>query len=152
MNRSVAVAAAGVLLGACWGLLATDVVRAEPAATARPDPREEAAAHYKSGLSLFEAGNRDQALVEFELANEESPSWDAVFMMAQCEYHLGQLKDARAHYQAYIEHEPKGILASTALRRIEAIDRRPSVIAINSVPVGVNVQGPISNELPPRSR
>jgi hypothetical protein len=47
--------------------------------------------HYESGVSLFESGNKEQALVEFQVANEIAPKKENVFMIAQCEYHLGQL-------------------------------------------------------------
>lgn len=123
---------------AAAGVLLTSLLAQVPTTLADPG-RDKAAGHYRVGLTLFESGNREQALVEFQLANELSPSDDAIFMMAQCEYHLGQLKAARGHYGQYLSRQPKGPLASTAQLRIEAIDRRPSVVVINSVPVGVEV-------------
>jgi hypothetical protein len=108
-------------------------------ARADEDARSRAEAHYRAGLSLFDAGNREQALVEFRLANAAQPSPEAVFMMAQCEYHLGALRDAREHYEAYLQREAKGPLAATARLRIEAIDARPSVLAITTVPDAVDV-------------
>jgi len=96
--------------------------------------------HYESGVSLFEAGNKEQALVEFRLANEIAPKRENVFMIAQCEYHLGQLVSARTHYEAYLAEEPRGELADLARLRIEAINRRPGVFAINTVPDDVEVR------------
>ena len=106
---------------------------------ADPNSHEAARDHYETGLALFDAGDREQALVEFRLANELFPSNDVVFMLAQCEYHLGRLKEARAHYEAFVKNDPSGKLAETARLRIAAIDRRPSVFVINTVPSDVFV-------------
>jgi hypothetical protein len=101
---------------------------------------ERAHKHYEAGVDLFEAGNKEQALVEFQLANEIAPKRENVFMIAQCEYHLGQLVNARAHYEAFLAEQPKGELADLARLRIEAINRRPGVFAINTVPDAVDVR------------
>lgn len=131
------------------------VTGAPPVRAGDADVREQARNHYETGLALFDAGDREQALVEFRLAHELYPSNGVIFMMAQSEYHLGRLKDARAHYQVFLEHESEGPLAETARLRIAAIDRRPSVLVINTVPddvavkiegEGVLVQGQAPNE------
>jgi hypothetical protein len=101
---------------------------------------ERAHKHYESGVSLFESGNKEQALVEFQLANEIAPKKENIFMIAQCEYHLGQLVAARTHYEAYLAEEKQGELADLAHLRIEAIQRRPGVFAINTVPDAVEVR------------
>jgi len=61
-------------------------------------------------------------------------------MIAQCEYHLGRLVDARAHYQAFLAEQATGELADLARLRIEAINRRPGVFAINTVPDTVEIR------------
>ena len=105
-----------------------------------PGALERAHKHYESGVSLFESGNKEQALVEFQLANEIAPKRENIFMLAQCEYHLGQLVAARTHYQAYLAEEKQGELADLSRLRIEAINRRPGVFAINTVPDDVEVR------------
>jgi hypothetical protein len=112
-----------------------------------PSPRaedssalERAHKHYEAGVSLFESGNKEQALVEFQLANEIAPKKENVFMIAQCEYHLGQLVAARASYEAYLAEQKQGDLADLARLRLEAINRRPGVFAINTVPDNVEVR------------
>jgi hypothetical protein len=105
-----------------------------------PGALERAHKHYESGVALFESGNKEQALVEFQLANEIAPKKENVFMIAQCEYHLGQLVPARTHYQAYLAEEKQGELADLSRLRIEAINRRPGVFAINTVPDNVEVR------------
>jgi hypothetical protein len=101
---------------------------------------ERAQQHYESGVSLFESGNKEQALIEFQLANEIAPKKENIFMLAQCEYHLGQLVNARTHYQAYLAEQSQGELADLARVRISAINRRPGVFAINTVPDEVEIR------------
>ena len=48
---------------ACAAVLAAGP-RRSLAQSKHPEDRDEATAHYKSGLSLFEAGNREQALID----------------------------------------------------------------------------------------
>ena len=105
-----------------------------------PSALERAHKHYESGVALFESGNKEQALVEFQLANEIAAKKENIFMVAQCEYHLGQLVAARTHYEAFLSEEKRGELADLSRLRIEAINRRPGVFAINTVPDNVEVR------------
>src|SRR5688500_6710201 len=120
-----ALAAAGVI-----GLmLAAAPTRAAEDVTAR------AKSHYDAGVTLFEDRKHEQALIEFAAANDIKPRPAAVFMMAQCEYLLGRLKEARAHYQDYIDQVgAKGEFVELARDRVTSIDRWPSTFAINTVP------------------
>ncbi len=106
----------------------------------KEDPETRAKRHYEAGVSLFEAGNKEQALVEFQLANELSPKKEDLFMIAQCQYHLGWLKEARAKYQEFLTHNSAGEMADIARMRIDAINRRPGIIVINAVPDNVQVR------------
>jgi hypothetical protein len=134
-----------VLLAACGALAAGGgrSARAQPP-TPSPAHTDEATAaarsHYEMGVKLFDAREHEQALIEFTRANEIKPRPGAVFMMAQCEYLLGRLKEARAHYQDYVNELPDGEFAALARDRIESIDKRPSVFVINTVPDDVTVQ------------
>ncbi len=129
-------------------------VRADEAGNAA---QNKALAHEKSGRTQFQGGNWSLALVEFQMANELAPGSDYVFLMAQCEYNLAQLKAARSHYQAFLYSvSPDPDLAETARLRIETIDRRPSSVVINTLPAGANVvftaeragQAPIEGQAP----
>jgi len=100
----------------------------------------EARSHYEMGLKLFDAREHEQALIEFEKANELKTRPAALFMMAQCEYLLGRLKEARGHYQRYVNQNPDGEFAALASDRVEAIDKRPSTFVINTVPDDVAVR------------
>jgi hypothetical protein len=105
-----------------------------------PDAATRARHHYEAGVGLFEGGNKEQALVEFQLANELSPKKENLFMIAQCQYHLGWLKEARANYQEFLTHPSAGDMADIARMRIEAINHRPGIIVINAVPDQVQVR------------
>jgi hypothetical protein len=113
---------------------------ARPARADSPrDATAEARQHYEAGIQLFDAREHEQALIEFTKANEIKPRPAAVFMMAQCEYLLGRLKEARAHYLAYVTEVPDGEFAGLARDRIESIDKRKSTFVINTVPDDVTV-------------
>ena len=122
-------------------LVVVAVLLAGPGRPARADDATvEARQHYEAGIQLFDAREHEQALIEFAKANEIKPRPAAVFMMAQSEYLLGRLKDARAHYQAYVTEVPDGEFAGLAHDRIESIDKRRSTFVINTVPDDVAVQ------------
>jgi hypothetical protein len=112
---------------------------ARPARGADDDVTVQARTHYDVGFKLFDAGSHEQALIEFERANELKSRPATLFMMAQCEYLLGRLKEARAHYERYMTELPNGEFASLAKDRIESIDKRPSTFVINTVPDDVTV-------------
>jgi hypothetical protein len=120
-------------------LLAVILLAAAPGRARADDATAEARQHYETGIQLFDAREHEQALIEFAKANEIKPRPAAVFMMAQCEYLLGRLKDARAHYQAYVTEVPDGEFAGLAHDRIESIDKRQSTFVINTVPDDVTV-------------
>ncbi len=105
------------------------------APTRAEDVTARAKFHYDAGVTLFEERKHEQALIEFTAANEIKPRPAAVFMMAQCEYLLGRLKEARAHYQDYIDQVGvQGEFVELARDRVTSIDRWPSTFAINTVP------------------
>jgi hypothetical protein len=108
-------------------------------ARAADDATAQARSHYEMGLRLFDVRDHEQALIEFQKANELKSRPAALFMMAQCEYLLGRLKDARAHYERYVADSPDGEFIELAKDRIESIDKRPSTFVINTVPDDVTV-------------
>ena len=122
------------------GLLAVIVLAMPTPARAADDATAQARSHYEMGLKLFDAREHEQALIEFTRANELKSRPAALFMMAQCQYLLGRLKEARANYQRYVEENPQGEFATLARDRVSAIDRRPSTFVINAVPDDVTVR------------
>jgi len=111
------------------------------AGPARADEATDTArAHYETGLQLFYAREHAQALIEFQRAHEVKPRPATLFMMAQCEYLLGQLRQAREHYEAYLSESPSGEFVEVAKDRIASINRRPATLVINSVPDQADVR------------
>ena len=90
--------------------------------------------------SPFDAREHEQALIEFSKANEIKPRPAALFMMAQCEYLMGRLKDAIVHYERYAKENPNGEFAELARDRVESIAKRPSTFVVNTVPEDVAVR------------
>lgn len=111
------------------------------AGRARADEATDVArTHYETGLQLFYAREHAQALIEFQRAHEVKPRPATLFMMAQCEYLLGQLRQAREHYEAYLTDSPNGEFVEVAKDRITSINRRPATLVINTVPDQVDVR------------
>ena len=104
------------------------------------DATAQARSHYEMGLKLFDAREHEQALIEFQAANDLKSRPAALFMMGQCEYLLGRLKEARSHYERYAGENPNGEFVELAKDRIQSIDKRPSTFVINTVPDGVAVR------------
>jgi hypothetical protein len=107
---------------------------------AADDATAQARSHYEMGLKLFDAREHEQALIEFSKANEIKPRPAALFMMAQCEYLMGRLKEASVHYQKYATENPSGEFAELARDRVESISKRPSTFVVNTVPEEVMVR------------
>jgi MFS family permease len=101
---------------------------------------DKARAHYETGLELFYAREHAQALVEFQRAHEVKPRPATLFMMGQCEYLLGAIRQARDHYQAYLSESANGEFVEVAKDRVESINRRPATLVINTVPDQVDVR------------
>jgi PEGA domain-containing protein len=121
-------------------VLASLLVFAAMPARAADDATALARSHYEMGLKLFDAREHEQALIEFSRANEIKPRPAALFMMAQCEYLMGRLKDASVHYQRYATENPNGEFAELARDRVESIAKRPSTFVVNSVPEDVTLR------------
>ena len=126
-----------LVLLASAGFPAAEERTAAPAA----DTLARAKQHYDAGVDLFESGNKEQALVEFQLANEHGAQAGERLHDRPVRVPPGPAwSSARAHYQAYLAEHGKGELADLARLRIEAINRRPGVFAINTVPDAVDVR------------
>jgi hypothetical protein len=131
-----------VLLGFCCL-----VSLASAAPTWAASPPQEAALNAKSAEEQFATGNWEQALIHYRLAYEAVPNPDYLFNMAQCEYNLGQLKEALGHYQDYLganDARRRSEAVDMARMRIKAINLRQSVFSVYTVPAGadVRIEGP----------
>jgi len=127
-------------VGAAAMVLASVLAVAAAPARAADDATAQARSHYEMGLKLFDAREHEQALIEFTNANEIKPRPAALFMMAQCQYLMGRLKDASLNYQRYVDENPNGEFAELARDRIESIAKRRATFVVNSVPEDVTVR------------
>lgn len=127
------------LAGVLAFVLATSGWVAGPVALA-DGATDQARTRYESGLELFYAREHAQALIEFQRAHELKPRPATLFMMAQCEYLLGALTQAREHYESYLRESPTGEFVDVARDRIESINRRPATLVINTVPDQVDIR------------
>lgn len=121
-------------------LFASLVWLARPALAA--SAADEAAANARSAEQMMNAGDPEQALIHFRLAYQAVPDPSYLFNMAQCEFQLGQLKDALAHYQAFLAaHDGrKSEAVDMARLRVKAIGLRKSVLGIYSLPAAADVR------------
>jgi hypothetical protein len=114
---------------------------AAPAPAAKASRIDEPLEHYNEGKKLFDDGNKAQALIEFRRSYELSGNVEALFGMAQSEYHLGRLKDARGHYEQYLKSPERSPQAAEIARlRLEAIKLRPGTVVVTSDPDEVDVR------------
>src|SRR4051812_36063341 len=109
----------------CWllrlvGALAIVSTLAAPASAEADASR--ASRFAQSAESLFRVGNIEQALVEFRLAYEADPNDDYLFNIAQCEYQLGQLKEALDHYRQYLTANDRALASKEARAKSGAIE------------------------------
>jgi Tfp pilus assembly protein PilF len=128
-------------------LLALLLASSARPASAALSAAEDAETNARSGAEMLNAGDPEQALIHFRLAYEAVKNPDYVFNMAQCEYLLGQLKEALEHYQQYLamgDTRRRSEALEMARLRIKAINLRQSVFSINVLPAGadVRIEGP----------
>jgi hypothetical protein len=135
-------------------LLAFVLLVVWPAASVRADAVSEARKLDETAKSEVRAGNWEMALVYFKMAYDVLSSSGFLLSMANCEYQLGQLKEALEHYQGYLtatekqgtreEARTMSEAIDLARMRIKAINQRKSVLAISTAPPGadVHIEGP----------
>lgn len=76
-------------------------------------------AHYNLGFIASERGEHARAVRSFEAAIEGDPAFaDAHFNLASTLELLGQAKDARLHWESYLELAPDGSFADIARERL----------------------------------
>lgn len=93
---------------------------AEPAdPTEPPDPKaEEARAHHRRGVALYDEGDYRLALVEFQRAYEIGRSHKVLFNIAQVHYQMQRYADARITFERYLR-EGGGAIAPERRAQVE---------------------------------
>jgi tetratricopeptide (TPR) repeat protein len=111
------VAALSILIATCcpWRLQAQDVPAPQASDMHRPGAAsqtqssapEAAVEHYQLGRKWYLEGRYRDALVELKAALEYDPnSADLIYNVARVYENLGEMDEAIAHYQRYLEHLP----------------------------------------------
>jgi hypothetical protein len=97
------------------------------ATTASPDPsppqtiEAQSRAHSERGLALSRDGKYREARVEFLAGFELSKRPAFLFNIAECSRLLGDIADARAHYERYLALAPDGRQAALTRERLAAL-------------------------------
>jgi len=87
----------GTLAIAGWLLTVT-----APPAWAEQDARAVANQHFRRGVGLFQAGEHEAALVEFDAAYRARQHYAILLNMAYCYSEMGRLVDAIDHFERYL--------------------------------------------------
>jgi tetratricopeptide (TPR) repeat protein len=78
------------------------------------ESRVRARAHFKAATALYEAGEYDQAIVEFRSAYELSPLPELLFNIAQAHRLAQRPQQALEGYRRYLALEPQGPVSEQA--------------------------------------
>ena len=87
----------GALIAAGWLLAAT-----AGTARAEQDSRAAATQHFRRGVGLFQAGEHEAALVEFDAAYRARQHYAILLNMAYCYSEMGRLGDAIDHFERFL--------------------------------------------------
>jgi tetratricopeptide (TPR) repeat protein len=113
-------------------IIALAVTLATPSVALAGDKRA-AAAHFKEGRALYDAGRWDEALAAFEAGYEAFPLKGFLVNIGQCQRKLDRLEDAAASYQKFLDGAPDERLrgeVTEALSELKVeLDRRAAVQA-----------------------
>jgi tetratricopeptide (TPR) repeat protein len=90
---------------------------------ARADNLKEAKAHFKEGSALYQSGDFEGAIVEFDTAYRFSPIPDILFNIAQAYRMRGKKAQAHKYYSRYLESKPKGTLADEAREHVVTLTK-----------------------------
>ncbi|HEY1550380.1 MAG TPA: tetratricopeptide repeat protein [Kofleriaceae bacterium] len=74
--------------------------------TASADPRDDARAHYQSGLKLYNAGDYKSAITEFTAAQQLAPADLNSYNLGLCYDKLGDADSAVKYYREYLNKVP----------------------------------------------
>ncbi|HJL16135.1 MAG TPA: PEGA domain-containing protein [Sandaracinaceae bacterium LLY-WYZ-13_1] len=88
------------------GLVGLTLCAAPRIAAAQPEPtdeaRQEASERFRRALELFDEGNMEAALIEFEAAYERVPSWQVLYNIGACHRALGHPVEAVDAWDRYL--------------------------------------------------
>jgi hypothetical protein len=97
--------------------------------TASADPRDEARAHYQSGLKLYNAGDYKSAITEFTAAQQLAPADLNNYNLGLCYDKLGDADSAVKYYRDYLNKvpdAPKRAEIEASISRLDAASKSVS--------------------------
>jgi Tetratricopeptide repeat len=97
--------------------------------TASADPRDEARAHYQSGLKLYNAGDYKSAVTEFTAAQQLAPADLNNYNLGLCYDKLGDADNAVKYYRDYLNKvpdAPKRAEIEASIARLDAASKSVS--------------------------
>jgi hypothetical protein len=123
---------------------ATTAEPADPAAPAAvapaPSPKvKEATARFERGLALYDDGDFEAALVEFNRAYSLSPTYKILYNIAKIERGKNDYSSALVHFQRYLEEGG----AEVPAERREEVQKEVNVLKqrVGQVSITANVEG-----------
>lgn len=99
------------------------IVIALQVTAARADKRDEASAHARRAVALYEIGRFDQALVEFEQAYLLYPTDTLLFNLAQTHRKLGHCAKAVELYRGLLDRSPESERAAAVRRLLPQLEQ-----------------------------
>jgi tetratricopeptide (TPR) repeat protein len=112
---------------------------ATPAAEPTPAAKEAARAAYERGQAAFSAGQYDQARIAFEEAFAAVPNPIVLLSVAESRTKLGQLHEAIAALQRYLELRPDAPDRADVEAKIKELGSTPAFVSVTSKPPGAQL-------------
>jgi outer membrane receptor protein involved in Fe transport len=133
-------------LGACIGAALFAV-----ATLAHADARTEARSHFKKGMEAIANGHYEDGIAELKRANEILPHPSVVYNIARAYAESGDLENAVAYYNRYLEGDPSdrdevGQIVTNLearIRRQQAAAQQASQAAVAPTPPEGGAPGPV---------
>jgi len=137
-----ALLSSAALLSLTGSALAQEPASAEASASAAPAPSEkvkEATTRFERGLALYDDGDFDAALVEFNRAYSLSPTYKILYNIAKIERVKNDYSSALTHFQRYLT-EGAGEVPS---ERREEVEKEVKVLQerVAEISIRANVDG-----------
>jgi tetratricopeptide (TPR) repeat protein len=113
----------------------------EPApAEPSPELRERARGAYQAGQRAFNTGHYEDAASSFQAAFDAIPNPVVLLSLAESRLRAGQLAEAIATFEQYLELRPDAADRVTIEQRIELLAAKPGFVAITSDPSDADVE------------
>jgi tetratricopeptide (TPR) repeat protein len=128
---------------AFFALLFTSISSVQAADISSQPTKEEIArarASYNEGQRFFNAGQYQDAKASFQSAYDVVPNPIVLLSIAESEAHLGQLDDAVANFERYLQERPDAADRANVEARINEIKKTPATLAVLSNPSGADIE------------